>query len=62
MIFVIPAKAGIRTLEAKFATRNQVQIADSGSLPPLWACRGRLTEIKRESQSGDPSPFMGLQG
>ena len=33
---VIPAKAGIQTIAAKFATRNQVQIAASGSLLPLW--------------------------
>ena len=36
LIFVIPAKAGIRTFAAKPATRNQVQIAVSGSLLPLW--------------------------
>ena len=33
---VIPAKAGIQTIEAKTAARNQVQIATSGSLLPLW--------------------------
>ena len=38
---VIPAKAGIRTISAKPAVRNQVQIASDKSLPPLWACRGR---------------------
>ena len=38
---VIPAKAGIQTIEAKPATRNQVQIAAGGSLPPLWDCMRR---------------------
>ena len=36
MIFAIPAKAGIRTISAKLATRNQVRIASDKSLPPLW--------------------------
>ena len=31
---VIPAKAGIQTVAAKLAIRNQVQIAVSGSLLP----------------------------
>ena len=39
---VIPAKAGIQTVSAKLATRNQVQIAVSGSPLPLWAYRGRF--------------------
>ena len=34
LIFVIPAKAGIQRVEAKFATRNQVRIAVDKSLPP----------------------------
>ena len=33
---VIPAKAGIQRVSDKFATGNQVQIAVSGSLLPLW--------------------------
>ena len=33
---VIPAKAGIQTFAAKFAIRNQVQIAVIGSPLPLW--------------------------
>ena len=33
---VIPAKAGIQRVSDKPATRNQVQIATSGSLLPLW--------------------------
>ena len=33
---VIPAKAGIHTLAARTATRNQAQIAAIGSLLPLW--------------------------
>ena len=41
-LFVIPAKAGIQTLSAKIATRNQVQIASDKSLPPLWSCRRRF--------------------
>ena len=40
---VIPAKAGIQTVSAKPATRNQVQIAVIGSPLPLWAYRGMLT-------------------
>ena len=40
---VIPAKAGIQMIAAKFATRNQVRIAASGSPLPLLAYRGRLT-------------------
>ena len=33
---VIPAKAGIQRVSAKFATGNQVQIVAGGSLLPLW--------------------------
>ena len=40
MTFVIPAKAGIQMIEAKFAIRNQAPSEANGSLPPLWACRG----------------------
>jgi len=32
----IPAKAGIQTVAIRLATRNQVQIAISGSLLPSW--------------------------
>ena len=39
---VIPAKAGIQTIEAKLAARNQVRIAAGGSLLPSWAYRGRF--------------------
>ena len=34
LIFVIPAKAGIRMIEAKLATRKQARIASDKSLPP----------------------------
>ena len=45
---VIPAKAGIRTVEAKFATRNQVQTADNGSLP---TSRGKARMGERRAQA-----------
>ena len=56
---VIPAKAGIQTVEAKFATRNQVQTAIIGSLPPSWTYRGRFTEIRNESRATNPFPLHG---
>ena len=39
---VIPAKAGIQTVAAKPAIRNQVQTAASGSPLPLWTHKGRF--------------------
>ena len=59
MIFVIPAKAGIRMIEAKLAARSQLQIAVIGSLPLLWAYRGRLGETKKESRAINPFPLDG---
>ena len=44
----IPAQAGIRTVEAKFATRNHVQIEANGSLPPL---RGKARMGDRRAQA-----------
>ena len=48
MVFVIPAKAGIQMIEAKPATRNQVQIASDKSLPPL---RGKARMGERRAQA-----------
>ena len=47
---VIPAKAGIQTIAVRLAIRNQVQIAVSGSLLPLWEkarmrARGALARL-----------------
>ena len=55
---VIPAKAGIQK-PTKTANLNQPPSAAGGSPIPSWAYRGRLTEIKRESQPTDPFPLYG---
>ena len=52
LIFVIPAKAGIQTVEAKFATRNQVRIADDKSLPPLWGLQGQALTFVIPTKAG----------
>ena len=45
---VIPAKAGIQTIEAKTAARNQVQTASDKSLPPSWG-KARMGEPRAYS-------------
>ena len=45
---VIPAKAGIQMIAAKFAIRNQAQSATSGSLLPLWE-KARMKGAPRAS-------------
>ena len=46
---VIPAKAGIQTTATKFAIRNQVQIAVSGSLRPLWE-KARMRALRAQAR------------
>ena len=59
LVPVIPAKAGIQTIEAKPAARNQIQIASDKSLPPLWAGMGRFIETKSKLKPTGPFPLYG---
>ena len=63
LIFVIPAKAGIQMIEAKFATRNQVQTEANGSLPPLWekARMGARRAQARLSRAQIPALYAALR-
>jgi len=52
---VIPAKAGIQMLATKLITRNQVQIAVSGSPLPLWErARVRVSRVSAAPPASRP--------
>ena len=58
---VIPAKAGIQSRQAKPAIRNQIQIAVSGSLLPLWEkARMRARRPPAAYRAGRPRSQGGI--
>ena len=65
---VIPAKAGIQRVAAKFATRNQVQITANGSPLPLWErararvrrAQTRLRRLDARAPRRKPTPISAL--
>ena len=63
---VIPAKAGIQTVAAKIAIRNQVQITAIGSLLPSWekarmrALRALARLCGRDARAPSAAPITPL--